>query len=271
MDALSQPGRILILSLILVLLDSEPSGAQGEADKSFTLQLSNGTYVVHGRSITLQEGNGTDTVAMFSELTVPMLLHYRPYVTSHFGYDTTKERFDQVVELDHTEASAAFAYQNEIWVGFGYYEGEGSEGVGGIGFYDSRTRELGVLRHPSLVDCSVSELLVTANTIYVKTAEWHEGEVTYGNGIVVIDRRTLEATSRVPPGSPTIWGGEENEEDYPPGKNPRYDRPISELLAASHLISQTIPQWPEKTRKEIQTLGPRRFMIQAAESERRFK
>lgn len=88
----------------------------------------------------------------------------------------------------------------KIWFGLNFYEGQGSDGMGGIGFFDPHTRRIGILRHPALIDCSAERIEVDANQIRVLTS-WH-GELAHDicNGLVTIDRKTLASTLQLPQG-----------------------------------------------------------------------
>lgn len=66
-----------------------------------------------------------------------------------------------------TEVHSFVVRDGRIWVGLEVYDGEGAAGIGGLGFYDTRTSEAGLLRHPVLVERSVVAFDVTPELITV--------------------------------------------------------------------------------------------------------
>ncbi len=184
-----------------------------------------------------------ESVAVFPCMSVSMLLCYFP--------DADTENY-----LDEeTFIATACVDRDRVWVGFGFYSGEGARGVGGIGYYDVKTHRAGLLRHPALREYSVSEIMATNDTIYVKTI--HHGELVelVGNGIVAISKKTLEATARVPPGGQFI-----SDKDGSEKPNIRYQSSIAELISAKDLHPVRLPTWQHRDRAQIIRLGPDRFM-----------
>jgi hypothetical protein len=223
------------------------------------------TLIACGECIFLKTANGPQIVAQFTVPTLSMLLSYRPGIRDNYGYDTTRYKLMDMVESVTTEISSACLFDGRIWVGLGFYEGEGSDGFGGIGFYDLQTGELGVLRHPALLDYSTTAIKVSKDTIYAATRGQYEGATSVGNGLVAISRRTLLATARVPKGSHTIWD-KDGEEREPVA--PKYDRPIEQLIADSHFIRSEIANWPREVRDTIRFMGADQFMVHTLAHER---
>src|SRR5262245_29140143 len=56
-----------------------------------------------------------------------------------------------------------------IWFGISFYDGEGSEGVGGVGRYDLATKRLEVRRPEELRDASVSHLVHDGDSLWIAT------------------------------------------------------------------------------------------------------
>lgn len=207
-----------------------------------------------------------DAWALRGEFVVPtvsLLLQYRPHVVEHFGFDESKEKFVGVVE-DVSSAITAVAFdKTTVWVGFGFYEGEGWEGIGGIGFVDLQTGRVGVLRHPALVDCSVESLLVTDTVIYAMTVGHYELTQTIGNGLVTIDRRTLRAMGKVPFGNGILW-----DKDSEENVQAQYRKSILSLISDSTLHEREIPQYSEEQLKEASRCGVDSFMVACVQQER---
>lgn len=201
-------------------------------------------------------------LARFPAPTVDLLLRYRPQVLELFGYDADNAAFRKLVGEVESVMSAATVANDKIWVGFSFYEGERNEGYGGIGFYDLTTGETGVLRHPALVDHSVRDLMVTETAIHVATCDQFELSQEVGNGLVIIDRRTLAVGGLVPPGNSIVWhkDGGENVALY-------YDKPISEMLADRRFIPKYLEGWNSAEFAEASRLGLETYMIRAAEQE----
>ncbi|MGH7456817.1 MAG: hypothetical protein ACRENG_36040, partial [bacterium] len=139
----------------------------------------------------------------------------------------------------------------------------GQQGYGGIGFYDLTTGDLGILRHPALVNHTVRDLMVTEEMIFVATIAEYELSREVGNGLVMIDRKTLQVSALVPPGTPVIWhkDGGENAALY-------YDKSIPEILADRRFIAKRIEDWDIIELDMALNLGLEGYMIRAAEQER---
>ncbi len=249
--------------LVFLTLASLSQAKAIEEDTTFV--VAGIPYRVSGLSISVQDKAGWKEVASFPKPSFKLVIKYRPDVGSHFGYDSTQEKLEDIL-TPAGEIGVVTVAENKIWVGFSYYEGEGSEGVGGIGFYDPETAKIGILRHPALVDCSVEELMITEDTIYAKTGRIYEGAETYGNGIVCINRHSLNAAARVPVGPETV----SDREDETP-KNTAYDRSVDELVADRSLIAHDIPTWTVHDQQIIRQMGPVLFMISTAQQDLQIK
>ena len=76
-----------------------------------------------------------------------------------------------------------------LWFGKTFYNGEGSTGVGGFGYFDAATRSYRLYSPPEIHRWSVSSILVEPDFIWL--ALYHRGE--YGNnsgGLLRWDRKT---------------------------------------------------------------------------------
>lgn len=228
------------------------------------IRLGEDTFKLKGYNISRIANGKTIPLANFARPTVLMLLKYRPHVKKHFSYDE-KLRFFNIVEDVESEISAAFVAENKIWVGFSFYEGEGWEGYGGIGFYDLKSNEIGVLRHPALMDCSVKSLMVKDKRIYILTIGNYELSSTVCNGLVIIDMTNLEAKAFVPPGAGVLWDKDESNSD---SAAKYYDKPISEVISDKRFITKPIKSWGKKQIEEILRIGLEQYMIKQAKQEK---
>jgi hypothetical protein len=69
----------------------------------------------------------------------------------------------------HQSIGACQQVGDVIWFGISFYDGEGYEGVGGVGRYDLATKRLEVRRPQELRDASVSYLVHDGDSLYVAT------------------------------------------------------------------------------------------------------
>jgi|GEM_PF-3378343 len=180
------------------------------------------------RSIELKSSGQRKTVAVF-----PVLPSKEHQYEDHF--------YTAEYELIY-----ATVYSDTIWVGFSFYEGEGFTGIGGIGFFDPVSQETGILRHPALWKCSLEALEVTSDSIYVQTVGSYELGSGVCNGLVVIDRSTLDYYTLSPDGPSLLWhkdGGETSAYIY--------NQSIQDLLNDPRMIRNELSRLDESTRKQI--------------------
>jgi rhodanese-related sulfurtransferase len=203
-------------------------------------------------------------LAQFPEPTLDLLLQYRPQIVNHFGYDEDNAEFRSRLGGIESIVSTTALANNKIWAGFSFYESEGAQGYGGIGFYDLAAGDIGVLRHPALVNHSVRDLMVTDEMIYAATIDEFELSREAGNGLVMIDRKTLNVRALVPPGASVVWhkdGGE--------SVALFYDKSIPEILTDRRFVPKNVEGWDPNELITALNLGLERYMIEAAERERR--
>jgi hypothetical protein len=67
-----------------------------------------------------------------------------------------------------------------VWIGKGFYDGEGLTGVGGIGYFDRSTKKFTFLRIPEVVDWSTAGLLVEGDTLWAALVRHPEGATVSG-------------------------------------------------------------------------------------------
>ena len=192
--------------------------------------------------------------------TFQRLITYRPSVSdNHFG---NRSLINLITSIRY-EVNCTAIYDNIIWVGFGFYEGEGSEGYGGIGYFDIQSNSIGVLRLPALVDYSVDSIWVTHDAIYLRTVGHYELSSSVGNGIIIIDKNTYSITSLLPPGTTVLW---DKDSDESAGKY--YDRPLHEILSDKRFHRKQLELGSDSVRLAIVESGLGHFMKQTARSEK---
>ena len=170
-----------------------------------------------------------------------------------------EHEYDHHFYIAEYELSYATVYSDTIWVGFSFYDGEGSTGIGGIGFYDPLSQETGVLRHPALSFCSLLALEVTSDSIYVQTVGNYELGSSVCNGLVVIDRSTLDYYTLSPDGPSLLWhkdGGETSAHIY--------NQTIQDLLKDPRMIRSELSYSNESSRKQIIDEGLDTYMKRTA-------
>jgi hypothetical protein len=90
---------------------------------------------------------------------------------------------------------------DRIWFGKSFYDGEGTTGVGGIGYYDTKTRRFSMLDIPQLADWSVSALLVEDDAIWIGRVAYLEDAARSG-GLIRYDLSTRRVTEYTIPDIP---------------------------------------------------------------------
>jgi hypothetical protein len=230
---------------------------------SFYVTVAQDSFVIAGYQVSMKSGDEWKPVGNFVCPTVTMLQKYRHDVRDHFGFDEEKLRFFDVVREVSSTVSSVCVGDSKIWFGFGFYEGEGWEGYGGVGFFDLTTNRFGVLRHPALIDYSVESLMITDTMIYIKTAGHYELSSSVGNGLVMLNRKTLLVRAIVPPGTPTLW-----DKDDPVNVGALYNRSISEILSDPQFLNKPAPQFPPATLEYCRSVGLDSFMVETQQHER---
>lgn len=96
-------------------------------------------------------------------------------------------------------AEAIGVWQREdgkIWLTKTFYDGEGSTGVGGFGYFDQKEKKLQMFDPAEMADWSVSALDVTADAVWMALVSNHEYGRSSG-GLLRYDRHT-SAAHRLP-------------------------------------------------------------------------
>lgn len=153
-----------------------------------------------------------------------------------------------------------------IWAGYTFYNGEGCNGIGGAALYDMKKRELGVLRHPALVDCGSEVLSASEDKLILRTSRQVEGGSYVCNGVVVIDLKTLKAISYLPVGSTVI-----TDNDPAPGDKVlggKYTVPFEQILSGeAGFEKKDAPNWIDTEREKILAEGLIPYMLRTAREE----
>jgi hypothetical protein len=101
---------------------------------------------------------------------------------------------------EHTELNESTGqWQREdgrIWFGKTFYDGEGSTGVGGFGYFDEQEKKLQLFNPPEIADWSVSALDVTPEAVWMALVNSGEYGGSSG-GLLRYDRHT-RAVRRLP-------------------------------------------------------------------------
>lgn len=82
----------------------------------------------------------------------------------------------------------AFVEKDRIWFSIEFYEGEGAEGVGGIGFFEPETESFGLLRLDPLKECSARICGGGSEKVFVATFFYGEGYATPCSGTFLWDK-----------------------------------------------------------------------------------
>jgi len=68
-----------------------------------------------------------------------------------------------------------------IWFGKAFYDGEGTTGVGGLGYFDTRAKQFTIFSIPELLDWSVSALFVESDAVWAGLGSNSEGSGRRGS------------------------------------------------------------------------------------------
>ena len=80
-----------------------------------------------------------------------------------------------------------------IWFGKAFYDGEGTTGVGGLGYFDTRAKQFTIFSIPELVDWSVSALFGESDAVWAGLVNYSEGAQRIG-GLIRYDLSTRNVT-----------------------------------------------------------------------------
>ena len=80
-----------------------------------------------------------------------------------------------------------------LWFGITFYDGEGTSGIGGVGYFDTRTNQFHIDHYAEIADWSASALLVEDEDLWVGLVRQPEGSPMPG-GLARIARRSGKVT-----------------------------------------------------------------------------
>lgn len=236
-------------------------------------------YIPAGEEITAQTSGATEVKVGTSSLLV--------YGTGVYSYSAGEEKWRIIAELPvpdealfkkyrpkaevwtyETEIGLSTGASGKVWAGYKFYSGEGLNGIGGAVFYDVATGEIGVLRHPALLDCSAGTISVSDESLVVRTSRQVEGGSYVCNGVVFIDFKTLKAVSYMPADSTVI-----TDNDPAPGAKllgDKYNVPLDKVLSGeAGFEKKDAPNWSDAEREKILSEGLVPYMVRIALEEAR--
>lgn len=238
---------LIALLLICSALTSKAGIFDNDVFKK--LRVNKFTYEISAHEIKRVGLDGDSTTVQLPYATNAVLRYFRPGMEKEFSYTVD------------TGIGPVFLEGNRIWFGLDFYSGEGSAGIGGVGFFDMKTLRIGLLRHPALVDCAISDIAVNTNEIIVDT--YYFGEYAQGpcSGRVVIDRNSLAA-----------WLCDETQNKKPHKKVGVEYLPTNPNVQGNDRISTCQNKKPglqinSLTRKRFEAVGLEKFMLQQSEFE----
>lgn len=241
--------KVLCKFLILALACSSLTSRAGIFDDGVFKKLHVGEFIyeISAHEIKRVGLNGDTTTVQLPYATNAMLRYFRPSMEKEFSYTVD------------TGIGSVFLEGNRIWFGLDFYSGEGSAGIGGIGFLDTRTMRIGLLRHPALVDCAIDNIVVTTDEIIVDT--YYFGEYAQGpcSGRVAIDRHSL-----------TAWFCTENRKAIQNKKDTTIYSPSKTQNNSKTLMCPSKKPGPSikvLLRKRFESVGLERYMLERTDFE----
>ena len=82
---------------------------------------------------------------------------------------------------------------DQLWFGITFYDGEGTSGIGGVGYFDTRSNQFHIDHYPEIADWSATALLVEDDYLWVGLTQRPEGSAVPG-GLARIARRNGKVT-----------------------------------------------------------------------------
>lgn len=86
---------------------------------------------------------------------------------------TLRPHLEEAYEIEQ-KVSACTEYSGYVWFGIEFYEGEGVDGVGGVGRYNPKTRKMEIRRPELLRDSSINQIAYAANSLWIGTTGYYE-------------------------------------------------------------------------------------------------
>ena len=82
---------------------------------------------------------------------------------------------------------------DRIWFGKAFYDGEGTTGVGGLGYFDTRSKQFTIFSISELADWSISALFVESDAVWAGLVNYPEG-AGHSGGLIRYDLSTRNVT-----------------------------------------------------------------------------
>ncbi len=109
-----------------------------------------------------------------------LFARYRPESVKH-GYTRNATTIQQ-------EVGPAQLFERKIWFGTSFYNGEGTTGLGGIGWFDIDSRKYQISYYGETADWSTSAIYVDRDSIWLGLMRRPEG-ASYGGGVLWFNRK----------------------------------------------------------------------------------
>ena len=163
---------------------SPPFGPQGKFDFRTVLQADPRGGASYVQAVAERVGNNTRLFEL-PKSTFEQFARLRPdKVRDGYGPNSMFE------EEGIGEIGAYQIFENRFWFGKSFYEGEGSTGIGGFGYFDPDERRFVVFSPPEIVRSSVSALLVEDEEIWLALGDY--GFSNYSDGLLRYERNSKD-------------------------------------------------------------------------------
>lgn len=105
---------------------------------------------------------------------------FEKYVNKCYG---SYENFINDVKFNYS-IKDCFLIKDKIWFTITFYSGEDCEGIGGIGYFNIKKKELGIARIPELIDYSCAAAMNFGNSIFISSKIIGESGDKYNNFLI---------------------------------------------------------------------------------------
>jgi hypothetical protein len=130
-----------------------------------------------------------------SDASLPTLLREHPLRMSsysefsHARPERVRDGYDSAETAIEEKIGPFQVVGDRIWFGKTFYDGEGTTGVGGVGYFDSSRLEYTFLKIPEVARWSVSALLVEDESVWIGLVQHPEGP-DVGGGLLRYDLKS---------------------------------------------------------------------------------
>lgn len=132
-----------------------------------TVELGEYSYSHHGDALIKSKRNRVLEIYTLPLLSPSTIWGYRPL---HHG-----KAWEMEPGFFSYALTSFFKEGGRIWFGISFYEGEGGEGVGGIGFFEPHSESFGILRVAPWNECSAEILYHDHRRMFISTTYDTEG------------------------------------------------------------------------------------------------